>query len=104
MGYLVSRFQEHLVEKPHPTLDALEKYAESTVSSINYLILETLDVRDVRVDHAASHLGKAQGIVTAIRATPFHAQKRRVLLPLDVLIKHGATAEVIWFVDGCCGW
>jgi len=85
--------QEHLAEKPHSTLDALEKYAESTVSSINYLLLETINVRDVRVDHAASHLGKAQGIVTTIRATPFHASKRRVLLPMDVLIKHGASAE-----------
>ena len=91
----MSLIQEHLAEKPHSTLDALEKYAESTVSSINYLLLETINVRDVRVDHAASHLGKAQGIVTTIRATPFHASKRRVLLPMDVLIKHGASAEVL---------
>ena len=83
-----------MAEKPFASLEALENYCESTVSSVNYLLLETVGVRDVRVDHAASHLGKAQGIVTAIRAVPFHAQKRRVLLPLDILIKHGASAEV----------
>lgn len=68
------------------------------MSSVNYLILEALGVKDVRVDHAASHLGKAQGIVTAIRAVPFHAKRRQVLLPLDILIKHGASAEVLNFV------
>jgi len=90
--------QNNLAEKPFASLEALENYSESTVSSVNYLLLETVGVRDVRVDHAASHLGKAQGIVTAIRAVPFHAQKRRVLLPLDILIKHGASAED--FVQG----
>jgi len=85
--------QDHLAEKPHATLDALENYSETTVSSINYLILETLNIRETRVDHVASHLGKAQGIVTAIRAVPFHARQRRVLLPTDILIKHGASAE-----------
>jgi len=90
---IIESRQEHLAEKPHPTLDDLETYAETTVSSVNYLLLETLGIRDVRVDHAASHLGKAQGLVTAIRAVPFHAKKRQVLLPIDVLIKHGASAE-----------
>ncbi len=43
-------------------------------------------VRDVNADHAASHIGKAFGIVTLLRATPHHASKGKVLLPNDVLM------------------
>lgn len=41
-------------------------------------------VKDVHADHAASHIGKAQGIVTCLRATPYHSQRRRVYLPMDI--------------------
>jgi NADH dehydrogenase [ubiquinone] 1 alpha subcomplex assembly factor 6 len=83
-----------LNEKPFISIESLESYAENTVSSINYLLVECLQIRDVRVDHAASHIGKAQGLVTTIRAIPYLAQRRRVLLPLDILMKHQASAEV----------
>lgn len=41
-------------------------------------------VKDVHADHAASHIGKAQGIATCLRATPHHSGRRRVYLPMDV--------------------
>lgn len=41
-----------------PTLAALENYAEDTSSSVLYLILESLRVRNMEADHAASHIGK----------------------------------------------
>lgn len=41
-------------------------------------------VKDVHADHAASHIGKAQGIVTSLRATPYHSSRRKVYLPMDI--------------------
>lgn len=44
-------------------------------------------VKDVQADHAASHLGKAVGVVTLLRATPFHGSRGKVYIPSDVMIK-----------------
>lgn len=48
-------------------------------------------VRNVDADHAASHLGKAQGIVTLIRGIVHHLRYNQVSIPLDLLIQvsHG---------------
>ncbi|RUS88321.1 hypothetical protein EGW08_003892 [Elysia chlorotica] len=77
------------------SMKTMEEYAEHVHSSLYYLLLECLGIKNVHADHAASHLGKAQGIVTAIRATPFHASKRRVFLPTDILSKHRVSQEDI---------
>ena len=42
-------------------------------------------VREVSADHAASHVGKAEGVVTLLRATAYHRTKRNVLLPMDII-------------------
>ena len=44
-------------------------------------------MQDLKVDHVANHMGKCQGLVTLIRAVPFHAQRNRVFLPIDLMIK-----------------
>ena len=54
------------------------------------------DVRNVHADHAASHVGKALGIVTLLRATPFHGSRRRVYLPNDIMIKVNMTGHWVW--------
>lgn len=36
-------------------------------------------------DHAASHVGKAEGVVTLLRATAYHRTKRNILLPMDII-------------------
>ena len=45
------------------------------------------DVRSIHADHAASHLGKAVGIITLIRAVPFHANRGHVYLPIDLMMQ-----------------
>ncbi|KAL8589320.1 hypothetical protein ACOMHN_052323 [Nucella lapillus] len=75
------------------TLEEIEKYAENTSSSLHYLVLECLGVKNVHADHAASHIGKAQGLTTVLRALPYHAQRRRVYLPLDLIVKHKVSQE-----------
>ena len=74
----------------------LEAYAESTSSSVLYLQLDLGGLRDTSADHAASHLGKALGMVNLLRGTPAHAKQRRCYLPLDVCAKHGAVAEDVY--------
>ncbi|XP_038069404.1 NADH dehydrogenase (ubiquinone) complex I, assembly factor 6-like [Patiria miniata] len=86
---------ETLDAKPYQSVEELETYAENTSSSLLYLTLEALGVKDVNADHAASHIGKAQGIVTLLRATPYHVSRRQILLPLDVTIKHNVSHEAI---------
>ena len=45
------------------------------------------DVRNVHADHAASHVGKAQGFVTLVRAIHYHARRNNVYLPRELMIK-----------------
>lgn len=53
-------------------------------------------VRDIHADHAASHIGKAQGIVTCLRATPYHCTRQKVFLPLDIcmLVREASCLEL----------
>ena len=90
----------------HQTTE-LENYCESTFGSLLCLTLEALgkpppppphpsylspstcfiDIKDVNADHAASHIGKAQGIVTILRASGYYRSRRQVLIPLDILMR-----------------
>uniref|UniRef100_A0A182N0H7 NADH dehydrogenase (Ubiquinone) complex I, assembly factor 6 n=1 Tax=Anopheles dirus TaxID=7168 RepID=A0A182N0H7_9DIPT len=77
------------------TVQQLEDYAEQTVSSVLYLLLELHGVRNVHCDHAASHLGKAQGIVNLLRSVPHQSARRTgaVPIPQQVLMEHGVNQE-----------
>lgn len=85
----------NLHDRPFESTDALEEYSEQTVSSILYLTLEALGVKDTNADHCASHLGKAIGIGTLLRSTLRHAKSRTVLWPTDILLQHGVSQEDI---------
>lgn len=58
-------------------------------------------VNDIKADHTASHLGKAQGLVTVLRGLPFNANRRIVYLPQDVMIKVGWKFELLLVVGHC---
>lgn len=45
----------------------LEEFGESVYSSIMYMMLEQAGLSSAVTDHAASHLGKAQGIISFLR-------------------------------------
>jgi NADH dehydrogenase [ubiquinone] 1 alpha subcomplex assembly factor 6 len=78
------------------TLADIESYAENTMSSLFYLTLESVGVRDFTADHAASHLGKATGLITLIRAIPFQAKERQLYIPIELCAKHNIRAEDIF--------
>lgn len=71
----------------YASLDDLEKYAENTASILLYLELQMMGITDVHADHAASHVGKAVGITTLIRGTPFHIRDRTFYLPSEIMAK-----------------
>ncbi|ENN76314.1 hypothetical protein HUJ04_002486 [Dendroctonus ponderosae] len=76
-------------------LDDMEKYAEQTVSSTYYLVLEGCGVKNVDADHAVSHLGKAQGIVQQLRAIPHSKRLDFIPIPEEILIKHHVSQEQV---------
>lgn len=72
----------------------MENYAEETVSSVNYLLLEVLNCRNVNADHAASHLGKAHGITNILRSIYLQRSRSQFLpIPQEILMKHGVSQE-----------
>ncbi|KIW86481.1 hypothetical protein Z517_01879 [Fonsecaea pedrosoi CBS 271.37] len=105
----------------HPgftNLAELESYAESTYSTLLYLTLSAFPLNSLTVDHLASHIGKAAGIVAVLRGVPLlafppppnmhsnnppgmggaPARERQgvITLPLDVMSQSGVQEEDIF--------
>ena len=70
-----------------PTLDALEIYAENTHSVLLHLHLEALGLSQGDAFESASHIGKAMGICTILKAVPFLLEKRQFNLPSQIMAK-----------------
>ncbi|XP_070604146.1 NADH dehydrogenase (ubiquinone) complex I, assembly factor 6 isoform X2 [Erythrolamprus reginae] len=90
---IIDQREKNLDDRAYRDIGELETYAENTQSALLYLTLETLGVRDIHADHAASHIGKAHGIVTCLRATPYHASRRKMFLPMDICMLHDVSQE-----------
>nr|GMD82489.1 NADH dehydrogenase (ubiquinone) complex I, assembly factor 6 [Ipomoea batatas]GME11592.1 NADH dehydrogenase (ubiquinone) complex I, assembly factor 6 [Ipomoea batatas] len=73
------------------TVEELERYAEDTASTILYSTLQAGGIRSTVADHAASHIGKANGLLLLLRSLPYHASRNRhpIYIPADVAEKHG---------------
>lgn len=77
------------------TIDEVEKYSEDTQSTILYLTLQAGGMGSTVADHAASHIGKAGGILLLLRSLPYHASKQRqfAYIPLEIAEKSGLLIE-----------
>lgn len=73
----------------------MEQYAEETVSSVFHLLAKILNSQNIDVDHAISHLGKAQGITNLLRAQQYFGRQKTINIPQQILIKHGVNDERI---------
>lgn len=99
---LIKTREKYMDNRPYPTLASLEEYAENTYSTLMYATLAAMPLRSMHLDHLASHIGKACGIVAVLRGVPVLAAPpqpvkapsgadvtaRRdpvLLLPLDVM-------------------
>lgn len=68
------------------SMDDLENYAEYSHSSILYLLLETMEVKNETAEYAASHVGVCKGIVTLLRGYSHHASQVYVLINTHIFI------------------
>ncbi|KAG6000364.1 hypothetical protein E4U54_001439 [Claviceps lovelessii] len=110
---LVRTREKHMTSRPYPSLSALEAYAENTYSAMMYATLASLPLRSTHIDHLASHIGKACGIVAVLRGIPILAaparpirtptgfdapptRERSLLLPLDVMAEAGVKEEQVF--------
>lgn len=73
------------------TIAELEQYAEDTVSTILYMTLQVGGIKSTSADHAASHIGKASGILLLLKSLPYHAKRNRLssYIPVEVASKQG---------------
>ncbi|CAG8449864.1 8681_t:CDS:2 [Ambispora leptoticha] len=93
---IINERDANLDDPPYMSIRDLESYGENTASCLLYLQLELLGIKNIQADHAASHIGKATGIVTILRAFPYLASKRRMYLPADTLAKFKISEEAIF--------
>ena len=70
---IIDAREKYLKNAPYPDLAALESYAENTYSTLLYLTLQALPLHSLALDHLASHIGKANGIVAVLRGLPLLA-------------------------------
>ncbi|CAH2238834.1 NADH dehydrogenase (ubiquinone) complex I, assembly factor 6 [Pararge aegeria] len=92
---LVSSRAGLLKAKYFKSLEDVETYAENTVSTIYYLLLCIAGVTNVHADHAASHLGKAQGIVNILRSVHVSNYHKTVCLPMELLMKYKISQQAV---------
>ncbi|XP_059060636.1 NADH dehydrogenase (ubiquinone) complex I, assembly factor 6 isoform X2 [Achroia grisella] len=92
---LIASRSNILKSKYFRNLEDVEKYSEDTVSSIYYLILSVAGVQNVHADHAASHLGKAQGLANILRSILVSNHHKMVSLPMDILMNYGISQETV---------
>lgn len=73
------------------TIEELERYAEDTASTLLYTTLQAGGITSTAADHAASHIGKASGLLVLLRSLPYHASRNRHFsyIPAQVAEKHG---------------
>ena len=76
-----------LINSRYESYDDLENYAEFAHSSISYLLLELLGLKDdIELQYAASHFGVSSGLVTLLRGYPYHASMVTYLSSLQCCI------------------
>ena len=85
--------EKNLDDKVYHNIQELGNYAKNTQSSLLYLTLEILGMKDLHADHATNHDGKTQGIVTCLRATPCRGSRRKLFLPMGICMLRGVSQE-----------
>ncbi|KDN48269.1 hypothetical protein RSAG8_02861, partial [Rhizoctonia solani AG-8 WAC10335] len=98
---MIDARDEDLDRESHMTLEGVTLYAESTSSTLLYLLLGLLhQSHSDPLAHAASHVGIAYSFATLLRALPFDATKRRMIIPVEITAKHGVRQEEVFRMGG----
>ncbi|MGU3493787.1 phytoene/squalene synthase family protein [Xanthobacteraceae bacterium A53D] len=85
-----------LYDDPMPSLNDLEGYAGETASALLQLSAQILaGAPQPALANACGHGGVALALTGLMRALPVHAARGQCFLPLDVLVRHGASRDDI---------
>ncbi|ORZ01871.1 Squalene/phytoene synthase [Lobosporangium transversale] len=93
---MITEREQNLSDPQFMTIAQMETYCENTFGSLLYLQLESIGIKSLEADHAASHLAKAMGIATMLRAFPFHMQQSRMIIPAEITAKHNLSQEALF--------
>ncbi|KAF9931414.1 NADH dehydrogenase (ubiquinone) complex I, assembly factor 6 [Linnemannia zychae] len=93
---MITERERNLSDPQFMTLGQMETYCENTFGSLLYLQLESVGVKSLEADHAASHMAKAMGIATMLRAFPFHMRQNRMIIPAEITAKHNLSQEALF--------
>jgi phytoene/squalene synthetase len=74
------------------SLDELEDYAERAYSSLNYMLIEALGIKDDEVDMMASHFGVSSGLCLLIMSIPYHSNE--LYIPEETAQKFNLTMSI----------
>ncbi|GAA5799938.1 isoprenoid synthase domain-containing protein [Helicostylum pulchrum] len=96
MKRIITERTSNLDDHQFMTIKDMETYSENTQSSLLYLQLESLGVKDVNSDHVISHIGKMIGFSTFLRSLPFHVSQKRLVLPAEITAKYGIVQENVF--------
>jgi NADH dehydrogenase [ubiquinone] 1 alpha subcomplex assembly factor 6 len=88
IGARHQRFQDLTHAGDFETFDDLENYTEYSHSSLIYLLLETMGIKDENTEFIASHLGVCKGIVTLLRGYPHHVSQVLPVIHMDTYFFH----------------
>ena len=92
---LIDSREQFLSDKPFNSLEDVDKYGEDAFSGVYLLLLELQNNKNGHIKHAATQLGKCEGLITLLRALPYNAARRRCYLPTQLLAERGVSAEKV---------
>lgn len=100
---LTHRFLRRIMQARDADLEVIQydrvrdvaQYGEDTVSSVLYLSLECVDVRDDAADEVASDIGVGLGLLTALRSTGFRSTQGECSIPSDLASKYAVSMDTL---------
>ena len=78
----------------------LEIMAENTRSLQLFLGLHLLQIDSKDAYMAASYMGRCAGLCYILGSMPFYFQKQVMMIPDELLTKHGTTYQFLWDRNG----
>jgi len=91
---LIDAHENDLIEAPFATWAEFDAYADATAGNLIRLVARILGTDGL--DTAAHDAGIAYALTGLLRALPFHAAKRRLMLPLEALRAAALSQEQIF--------
>jgi phytoene/squalene synthetase len=95
LNALIDAHEADLIEAPFDTWAQFDNYADATAGNVIRLAARILGGAD-ELDTVARHAGVAYALTGLLRALPFHAAKRRLMLPMEALSATGISQEQVF--------